>query len=274
MTEYKTTNTGEALTGLSAQVEDIRTEIANTLLEIDQIVLQINPQIEADYAVKIGCYENELLQAQIAARRAKRKLALAQARVNRGEVVVSDALEVQLDAEFEAWEIQLDLQIKAYVNKLEARIGSRALTPGEAEELRSLHRELVKRLHADLHPGQTDEEARLFFIAQSAFEHGDLNTLRSIEVATTYLAKKDNAIVESANELNAELELLSAQLRITQERLEVLKNSAPYILAEKLASSEWVHARVAELKAQIAEQQEVRDTYISKFQELMAAQNA
>ena len=57
---------------LLQQIEDVRQEITSVLLEIDQITLQTNPQIEADYAVKIGCLENELLQAQIAARRAKR----------------------------------------------------------------------------------------------------------------------------------------------------------------------------------------------------------
>ena len=255
---------------LLRRIEDVRQEITSALLEIDQILLQANPQIEADYAVKIGCLENELLQAQIAARRAKRRLALAQARVNRGEAVSAEALDAVLDEEFAAWEAQLAVQVEDYLAKLEARTKSRVLSPVEAKELRRLHKELVKRLHPDLHPGQTDEEARLFSIAQGAFKKGDLDTLRSIEVTTSYLASDGPDASETEDALYTEHELLCAQLRITQEQLAACKARPPYTLREKLASPEWVHRRTEELKAQIAEQKEAKQVYDSKYDTLVA----
>lgn len=258
---------------LCAQIEEVRAQIADALLEIDQILLQTNPQIEADYAVKIGCYENELLQAQIAARRAKRKLALAQARANRGQAVDTTELEAQLDEEFEAWEAQLELQVNAYLQKLEDRIGSRPLGPADTKELRRLHRELVKRLHPDLHPAQTAEETRLFAVAQGAFEQGDLDALRSVEAATRYLAGADASNEGTPDALYAEYELLCAQLRITQERLEKLKGSVPYTLGEKLSNATWVHRRVEELKTQTAEQEEVGKAYVQKYRELTEGRN-
>ena len=259
---------------LQEQLEQVRKEITETLLEIDLIELQLNPQIEADYAVKIGCLENELLQAQIAARRAKRKLALAQARVNQGEIIAEEEIEDILDEEFEEWEAQLALQVENYLKQLERRANSRPLNPVEVKELRSLHRELVKRLHPDLHPMQTEEEMRLFAVVQAAFKSGDLETLRSVEMTTKYLAKDETHEHDSLEELNAEYELLSAQLRVIQERLDALKNSNPYLLRDKLASATWVHERSEALKAEIAEQGQAKKAYMDKLQELMEAQDA
>ena len=41
-------------------IAEARVRIAGLLLEIDDIVLQVNPQIEAEYATKIGYLENDL----------------------------------------------------------------------------------------------------------------------------------------------------------------------------------------------------------------------
>ena len=60
------------------QISEARGRIADMLLEIDDIVLQVNPQIQADYATKIGYLENDLLKWQIAARRSRRRFALAE----------------------------------------------------------------------------------------------------------------------------------------------------------------------------------------------------
>lgn len=69
---------------IEKEISEARARIAELLLETDNIVLQVNPHIEAEYATKIGYLENDLLKWQIAARRSKRRYALAQARVNSG----------------------------------------------------------------------------------------------------------------------------------------------------------------------------------------------
>ena len=258
---------------LWADIEEVRRQIADLLMEIDHIKLQANPRIEVDYAIKIGCYENELLQAQINARRAKRRYELAQARTSRGEEVNENEIEEVLDLEFEAWEVQLAVQVQDYLAKLESKAGSRALLPHEVNEIRSLHRELVKRLHPDLHPHQTDDERRLFAMVQEAYQQGDLGMLRSIEVATAYLVKEDDDGVGSLDELAAEYELQCAQLHVLQEQLDALKSTLPYTLAEKLADSDWVTRRTRELKKEIEEQQEARKAYDQKYKALKEARD-
>ncbi len=70
---------------LCEKVGILKKSIAKAILEFDHIRLQINPQIEAEYALKIGCYENELLMSEIAARREKIRWTLLLAAVNSGQ---------------------------------------------------------------------------------------------------------------------------------------------------------------------------------------------
>lgn len=140
---------------LLERIEQIKNEIADVLLEIDNIKLQVNPQIEADYMAKIGCWENELLRAQIEACRMRRKCELAQAAVNRREQVDVALFEGILEREFEEWQEQLNARVGELRAALERRSAFVALSAESAKELKSLHRKLVKRLHPDLHPIST-----------------------------------------------------------------------------------------------------------------------
>lgn len=64
---------------LRAQVVEVREKVVDVLTELDHIRLQEIPAIQADYAVRIGCWEAELLRAELACRRAKRRLELVRA---------------------------------------------------------------------------------------------------------------------------------------------------------------------------------------------------
>lgn len=253
---------------LHEQTEQVRAAMAEVLLEIDDITLQVNPRIESDYAVKIGCYENELAQAQVDARRAKRRVSLAQARVNEGSAIDAAALESTLDEEFAAWEHQLDMQLKSYLQKLEERAETRTLLPHEAKQLASLHRALVKRLHPDLNPGLGEEGTRFFMIAQSAFRNGDVAALKAVDVATQGMGQSRDPVCATPDELYAELELSRAQLHVLEEKLEALKATNPYALRDKLADSSWVCARVESIKRETREQQQAKKRFDERFEQL------
>lgn len=51
-----------ATTTIEQQISSVRARIAALRLEIDDIVLQVNPQDEVEYATKIGFLENGLLK--------------------------------------------------------------------------------------------------------------------------------------------------------------------------------------------------------------------
>ena len=256
-------------TNIFAEIAEARARIADLLLEIDDIVLQVNPHIQAEYATKIGYLENDLLKWQIAARRARRRFALAQARANSGASFEEDEFEAQLDEELAEWESLLASSVEAFLEAAERMAGSRPLSPADARELKQLHRELIKRLHPDLHPGQPEEAERFFCVAQAAYENGDLDVLRAVAVATEGMGGEESIPADmSEDEASIELELVLAHERVVEQQLKELKCSNPYALKEKLEDGAWVIRRTSELKAQIEEQKAAARAYDERFREL------
>ncbi len=255
-------------TSVKLEISEARARIASLLLEIDDIVLQVNPRIEAEYATKIGYLENDLLKWQIAARRARRRYALAQACANAGDSFEKDEFESQLDEELEEWESLLAKSVEAFLDAAERYAGSRPMSPADAHELKRLHRELIKRLHPDLHPGQPGAAMRFFRVAQAAYENGDLDVLRSVAVATEGMGEEDVCAGLTGDEVSIELELVLAHERVIVQQLEELKRSNPYALKEKLEDGAWVVRRTAELKNQIEEQKAATRAYDERFADL------
>ena len=250
------------------EISEVRARIAGLLLEIDDIILQVNPRIEAEYATKIGYLENDLLKWQLAARRARRRYALAQARANSGMTFETDEFEDQLDNELEEWENLLARNVKSFLEAAERYAGSRPMSPAESRELKHLHRELIKRLHPDLHPGQPGEATRFFRVAQAAYENGDLDVLRSVAVATEGMGEEDTFASLTEDEASIELELVLAHERVIAQQLEELKQANPYALKEKLEDGDWVIRRTSELRGQIEAQKAAAHAYDERFAEL------
>ena len=253
---------------VAAKIAEARARIADLLLEIDDIILQVNPHIEAEYATKIGYLENDLLKWQIAARRARRRCALAQARANAGQAFSADEFESQLDEELAEWDGLLAHSLESFLQAAERMAASHPLSPSESRELKQLHRDLIKRLHPDLHPAQSDEEARFFMVAQAAYEQGNLDMLRSVAVATEGIGGDSDDSDLVGAEAVAELEIVCAHERVVEQRLLELKSSNPYALKAKLEDGDWVIRKTSELKGLIEEQKAAAKAYDERFREL------
>ena len=239
--------TPENTATLAEQVRQAKQDILTVLFEIDHITLQENPRIEADYAVKIGYLENEVLEARIAMRRAQRKVTLARAQANNGLAVDESGIEKQLDTELEDWYNKLSAAVANYYQQVEARCSLAPMSLADSEELKRLFRQLAKRLHPDINPNQTDEEAALFALAQMAYQAGDLNTLRSL--VSTLGPGTDEPDPTDELQLSALLTVLQAQLQVHEADLAAVKEAFPYCFKEKLADPQWVANKAQELQA-------------------------
>lgn len=256
-----------SLQQLEGRINEARSTLADILFEIDDIELQVNPRTKIDYSVKIGCFENELLKTQIEARRAKRKLALAQAQANKGDAIVDAKLEESLQEEFAQWEAELSARVNEYMQNLEVRASSRALSTQDSRELKRLHRTLIKRLHPDANIGCEEECERFFLLAQAAYEHGDLELLRSAEASTRHLGKSSSGFSTEA-EASAELEIVNARIEVCRGKLESLKSSNPYLLKDKLDNAVWVTETVSNLKEQTERHAQACEYYLAQYNAL------
>ncbi len=247
------------------RLAELRQQVVETLLEMDDINLQVNPRILAQYAKTVGYLENDLYKWQLRARRAKRKFALVQAAANKGEDISFEDIECVLDEEFAVWEAQLSSRMVDQLKVLEALAGSHALSPADARELKALHKKLIKRLHPDLHPNLPEDAQRFFLIAQSAYENGDVSTLRAVDTATEDYEKVENSPEPAADELELEITMVEAQLNIAKERLEALKKSHPYVLTELLDDPIKLARKRKELEGEIEQQRQVANAYEAKI---------
>lgn len=256
-------------TSTNKKLTEVRQRVIDSLLEIDDIKLQVNPHILAQFAKTIGYLEDDLYKWQLRSRRCKRKFALAQASANRRELVMLDEIDNALDEEFAEWEAQLAKRSADQMELLEILARSRPLSPSETRELKELHRKLIRRLRPDIHPDLPENAHRFFLIAQTAYENGDVDTLRVIDTATEDCEEIEDMASPSEDDTAIELAMAEAQLNVAREQLDALKHSHPYVLAELLDDSVRLVERKDELESEIAHQKEAVRVYEAKIAELM-----
>lgn len=260
----------ESVVALRDEIRSVRDAIIDILARIDDIQLQQLPQIRAEYALKLGCWEQALLEAELAGRRARRRLALAQAQANRGEKPQMDAIESQLDAELAEWTTNAEQARLAYEHALAYLTGSRAMSKAEAGELKRVYRVLVKRLHPDARGGGNEQHAALFLLAQSAYKTGDVDALRSLEVATRHLEPEGDDL-DDADDLallEQELELARIEEGVMRERLRELEDGEEMRLGRLLADPEWLAARTTELRLAVEGWERVKRDCDERLREL------
>ncbi len=253
-------------------IREVRADILDIVTAIEDIRLQQFPQIYNDYAIKIGCWEKELLEAEVAARRSKRRYALMQAQVNQGNAPQYENIETQLDEEFADWTERAEEAQAAYEQALAWHLARVPMAPADTEELHKLYRTLMKRLHPDVHVGEDEKRAEYFALAQNAYRDGDLKVLRSLETATRRFDPKDDLEGEdNTNALATELELQEVERSAMQKQLEELENSEDMQLGKLLQDPDWVTARTEELKAAVEQWESVQREYDARVARLKEA---
>jgi len=135
---------------LQEDVSALEKELGKVILEQDEMVNAVKPNLEAEYQKTIGYKELECLENEIAARRIKRQIELIQAAVNRQETIEIEKVEKQLDDEFQEWYEKIDEQYQK-VQEAQSRIEG-LMSDEDNEEFKKLYRKLVFKLHPDLNP--------------------------------------------------------------------------------------------------------------------------
>ncbi|KFI92079.1 DnaJ-like protein [Bifidobacterium stellenboschense] len=241
---------GDSRRELVAHITRLRADLSETLARMDEIRQQVIPRIKADYATKIGVWNVRRVKAELAARRAKRRYAMARARVNRGESVEPEAITKALDAEFADWRRMMDEKMRTLNALLRWRSGRQRMTAGKAGELNRLFRRLARRFHPDLFPGD-EQRAQYYEMACNALANGDLEMLRALDVATADWTDDVDYGRLTADELAGEIELLEDRLSSCRGDLNRMVSTEPYTLRAKLDDPEWVSGVVGGLRARV-----------------------
>lgn len=253
---------------LKSEVARLRTELSMLVLERDDLLYQQCRSIEAEYMLAFGALQYKVYETECAILRAKRKIELIQAQINRQQNPDLAEIEKTLEEEFAAYTARLEAEIEKMDAVVKRRRHSRPLSGDETQEVKKLYRAIVKKLHPDLNPSLSEAKRNLFKTAVEAFGRGDLDELHIIHAM---IAGGDAADVPAGDEnsLVAERERLGVLLTRVREDIAEIKASYPYTLKELVQSQEKIAARQAELETRIAELQGVLAVYNGRMKEML-----
>lgn len=128
-------------------------------------------------------------------------------------------------------------------------------------------RTIVKRLHPDASIGCDEECNRFLLLAQAAYEHGDLELLKSVEASTRHLGKSSGTFPAKA-EASAEPEIINDRIEVCREKLELFESSNSYLPKDKLDDAAWVTKTVSDLKEQTEQHAQVCECYLAQYNAL------
>lgn len=252
---------------LKAEVEKLRTEMSMLLLERDELLFVECRNIETAYMLVLGNLEYKAYELHYAVLRLKRKTELIQAKKNRQEKVLISDIEQTLDAEFAEFKTRLDEKIHE-VNTALKRSQGEFLSDEDTGELKKLYRSVVKMLHPDLHPDISEAQVSLFHSAVSAYENGDLNSLRIIRSLVSEPAVLKNK-KEGTAVLAKEKKRLTDLLQILRDRISEIKNTYPYTMKALVRDEKKMAEKKTELEHTISQLQEVLELYKAKIEEML-----
>jgi hypothetical protein len=244
----------------------LREEVVHLLTEAHDLVHTMKPNLLALYQTKIGVWELKQFRLQCQASRLKRKVELIQASLNQGRWPDLAAIEAQLEEEFRAWEHKLRLESER-IAAAEERL-RHLLSPEDDHELKKLYYGLVKRLHPDLNPDLTENQQRLWWRVQEAYELGDLDELRALAL----LADRSASPVSTASSLERltiEQRTLDQQIQRLLKEIETIESRPPLTMRSELLDDDWVRNRCQTIQSAITELQQRCASLTSHIQTLL-----
>lgn len=257
------------LSPIKNAVDALRKEIVDLVFERDQLKFTVCENIKASYIREYGDLEYRIYQAYTVFMRLRRKKDFIQARINRQEEINLVEIETLLDQEFQHYQESLQEKLEEMAKAVE-RVNGTPLTGEESKELKQLYKLLVKKLHPDLQPDQSEQDAEFFKSVVSAFKACDLKTLRLIDLLLQEgSSDSETGLSTVKDSLEQEQKKLEVIRKNIQNEIEELKSVPPYTLKEYLATDEIIRKRKDSLQKQLVAYQEAIKTQNEALKQLL-----
>jgi len=256
---------------LQEEVTALEKQLGELILERDELLNAVKPNLEAKYQKKIGYRELERFGMELEARKMKRKIELVQKAINRQEAIITEKIEDQLDKEFKEWYKKIDERYQKLQDAENQLSG--LMTKRESEEFKKLYHELVFKLHPDLNPDQTENEKILWNKVQQAYVNGDLEEVRLLRILIdTYEGTIEQS--SSIEILEKRKTKLAEQIHKITGQLNKMKTQFPFNLIDKLNDTDWVQLKLKDLSKKIDYWEDKLIKFTELFEILLNSQKA
>jgi hypothetical protein len=248
------------------EIRALKQDLAALLLEQHELEFHTHKNIEAGYMEKIGSLEYKALELHCKTLRLRRKYELIAGAVNSLELIELSQIDMQLLREFSA----NNERLSELMGRMNAALGRSDTLSGEEEaELRRLYASLLKKLHPDLNPVQSEATETLFSRAVSAYRNAALEELRDIDTAAAERKELMDAPVGSMDKLLKTEERLRERIGVLQKSIGELKNSYPCNKRDLLRDDTKLGERTAALTGQIEEYRKICGDLERRIAELL-----
>ena len=248
----------------------LRTEYIKLLNDKDVLLQWGKPQLEALYNTRIGFLQIEKLQFQLRIKALKRKIELVCAAINQNEKVEITEIELQVASEL----AEAEFRIMNEVAKLEnsKNLLSNLESPGRSAELRNLYKQFAKQLHPDVNNHLTDEQVNLWHLVKEAYEYGDLEKLKAMQVVyEKELTAAHNKIIElTEEEISLRMEVLKEGIKVLNEQIIQIRSEFPFTMEQQIKDEEWVSEQSAELKKELSKLVEYEKELTLEYQQMIS----
>lgn len=196
------------------------------------------PILEALHVHKTGINTLALMNAHHTYLRLKRKKELVQSRVNKNEKISEELIESQLDDEYIIW----DEKISDYIQKIKFsdNILITRLKPEDSSEISRIYKKLVKILHPDINPQQTEPIQNLWSQLKFDYSNTSLLLLKEIEKLANSVILVNNYENKSNEFLDERITFLSQQIDKQNQKIAELMSNYPLNIESKINDWKWI----------------------------------
>lgn len=247
------------------ECEMLTEELTNLICDRDYLMTIAGPNLEADYQVKVGIKEYQVFCLQCTVRRLHRKIELIQAEINRGRSEINlQIIEKQLDDEFTRWEQEM-YEFYERIKQSRHRLNSfRSIE--ESQEIKRIYRALATSLHPDVNSEFNEKIKNLWLRVQDAYERGDLDELRTLELLLEDLGEEcEITTLDSHEHLYNRREDLKKKIEYYRKEINYIKREFPFNIEKKLQDQFWVkeqHSKADEVLAELEGQKDFLERII------------
>lgn len=217
------------------RLEELKRESASLFNKRDEMITYEAPHLYSVYLTEIGQLKYEEFALQTDVKILSLRLSLIQAYINSNKTPDFEAIEEQIQIEKENYKKILDEKM-ADIRAAKEYMAAPLMSPEECRELKATYQLLVKKLHPDINPNQSERDKELFLKVVAAYKMQDLDALRQI------LLMLDTDSIEDlpADTLESQIEKLEKTIENIKQRIAELEASFPFDHRDKIFDKEWV----------------------------------
>lgn len=247
------------------EIAELRQQLEDMLLKRQRLIYDDGKDVEMDYMRQIGHLEYQLLQYRYQAMRARRQAALMQQNFARASEIDREKIQQRLDSEFRKYRVSL-AQWEAAFARAEKRSQEKGLDGEEREELYSVYRQIITKLHPELNPNAFGRFSDILRQTAECFVKRDLDAMNRIAQTIADIPEENQGNL-TGSRLEQRRSQLKESVANVRKEIERAEKSFPYNQKDLLQNPHAVKAVQRELRGQMSYYKELCDIYTQQLQQ-------